>query len=149
MLMTLTLESRLRWFESVDRKHGTQWKALLAISTCSLVGILMYGSHVGGVNYAVECASIASIALIVVYLFVCFAELIASFSARSPLRIATSGLSIPLLIWPLFNSVYPIPKFPDNLWPYIVAVWILAGTVLGKRLQNSPEANDSNGMNGD
>jgi amino acid transporter len=147
MLMALSLDSRLKWFKSIDRKHGTPWKALLAISTCSLVGTLIYGSHVGGVTYAVECASIASMALIVVYLFVCFAELIASCSARSPLRIATSGLCIPLLIWPLFNSVYPIPKFPDSLWPYIVAAWILAGTVLArdyKTLQN-PTPRHSNG----
>jgi hypothetical protein len=32
-----------------------------------------------------------------------------------------AGLSAP--IWPLYNSVYPIPDFPRNLWADAVIVW--------------------------
>jgi amino acid transporter len=131
MLMALSLESKRGWFRSVNRKHGTPWKALLAISTCSLASTVIWGSHVGGVTYAAECASIGSLALIVVYLFVCFAELIASFGARSTFRIVVSALSISLLLWPLCNTVYPVPQFPDRLWPYIVGAWLVAGVGLG------------------
>jgi amino acid transporter len=135
MLMALSLQSKNGWFKSIDRKHGTPWKALLAISICSLSGTLIYGSHVGSSTYAAQCASIGSLALIAVYLSVCFAELVASLSTRSTFRIAVSALSIPLLLWPLFNSVYPVPRFPDNLWPYIVGVWILMGIGLGRTMQ--------------
>jgi len=34
------------------------------------------------------------------------------------------------LLWPLYNSVYPIPDFPRNLWPYVVITWIVAGVLL-------------------
>lgn len=131
MLAALSFESKRGWFETVDRKHGTPWKALLTISICSLVSTVFWGSRGGGVTYASECASIGGLALIVVYLSVCFAELVASFSARSILRGAVSALSILLLLWPLYNTVYPSPRFPDNLWPYVVGAWILVGIGLG------------------
>jgi hypothetical protein len=41
---------------------------------------------------------------------------------------ALSGLAGTLaLIWPLYNSVYPVPDFPRDLWPGVVIAWILAG----------------------
>jgi len=135
ILVALSQERRHGWFKSVDRKYGTPWRALLAISICSLMGILIYGSHVGGVTYAAECASVGSLALILVYLSISFTELVASSRARSTLRIAVSALSIPLLAWPLFSTVYPIPRFPDNLWPYVVGAWIVAGVVFGRNIQ--------------
>ena len=137
MLMALSLESKRGWFGSVDRKHGTPSKALLAISICSLAGTVIWGSQAGGITYASDCASIGGLALIVVYLFVCFAELIAAFSARSTLRIVVSALSIPLLVWPLSNTVYPVHPFPDNLWPYVVGAWIVTGLVLGRNIRTS------------
>jgi hypothetical protein len=35
-----------------------------------------------------------------------------------------------LLLWPLWNSVYPVQSWPSNLWPYFVVSWLVAGTVL-------------------
>jgi amino acid transporter len=135
MLMALSLDSKRRWFVSVDRKHGTPWKALLTVSIFSVVGTVTWGSRLGGVAYAGECALIGSIALIVVYLFVCFAELVASCSARSIFRVGVSALSIPLLVWPLYNTVYPVPQFPDNLWPYVVGTWVVAGFGLSRNIR--------------
>jgi amino acid transporter len=135
MLMALSLDSRHRWFVTVDRKHGTPWKALLTVSSFSIVGTVIWGSRSGGVSYAAECASIGGIALIIVYLFVCFAELVASYSARSVFRIGVSALSIPLLVWPLYNTVYPAPQFPDNLWPYVVGAWVVAGVILSRKVR--------------
>jgi hypothetical protein len=34
------------------------------------------------------------------------------------------------LLWSIYNSIYPTPAFPNNLWPYCVVVWILAGVAL-------------------
>jgi hypothetical protein len=35
-----------------------------------------------------------------------------------------------ILLWPLYNSIYPIRDFPRNLWPYVVIAWIFAGALL-------------------
>ena len=35
-----------------------------------------------------------------------------------------------LLIWPLYNSVYPVPAYPDNLWPLVLLGWLVCGGVL-------------------
>jgi len=80
MLMALSFDSKHRWFVSVDRKHGAPWKALLTVSSFSIVGTVIWGSRSGGVSYPAKCASIGGIALIVGYFFVCFAELATSFS---------------------------------------------------------------------
>jgi hypothetical protein len=41
-----------------------------------------------------------------------------------------SLLGTALLIWPLWNSVYPVPDWPGSLWPYLVAAWLIAGVLL-------------------
>jgi len=35
-----------------------------------------------------------------------------------------------VLLWPLYNSVYPVPAFPNNRWPYLVATWLVVGAFL-------------------
>jgi hypothetical protein len=35
-----------------------------------------------------------------------------------------------ILLWPLYNSLSPIPDFPHDLWPYVVIAWIFAGALL-------------------
>ena len=47
------------------------------------------------------------------------------------------------LLWPLYNSVYPIPDFPRNLWPYVVIGWIFAGAVLMRARTGLVLANDN------
>jgi hypothetical protein len=32
-----------------------------------------------------------------------------------------------ILLWPLYNSVYPTPAYPGNLWPYLVIVYLIVG----------------------
>jgi hypothetical protein len=28
------------------------------------------------------------------------------------------------------NTVYPVPKYPDSLWPYVVAAWVAAAVAI-------------------
>jgi hypothetical protein len=58
------------------------------------------------------------------------AELAESLGARR-LVWALFGLAgMLVLLWPLYNSVYPIPDFPRNLWPYVIIAWIFSGVLL-------------------
>ena len=36
-------------------------------------------------------------------------------------------LGMLFMLWPLYNSVYPVPAFPGNLWPYLVVIYLLLG----------------------
>ena len=35
-----------------------------------------------------------------------------------------------LLLWPLYNSVYPVPAYPGNLWPFLLLAWLVCGALL-------------------
>jgi hypothetical protein len=34
------------------------------------------------------------------------------------------------MLWPLYNSIYPVPAFPGNLWPYVVIIYLVIGAGL-------------------
>jgi amino acid transporter len=101
----------------------------LATALC-LVGILVWSPFVGAADYFADLAAIGSLALILVYVGVTTAELTQSLGSRRPVW-ALFGLAGTLaLLWPVCNSIYPIPDFPRNLWPYVVVVWVSVGLVL-------------------
>ena len=58
------------------------------------------------------------------------AELAESLGSRRLIWALFGLAGILALLWPLYNSVYPIPDFPRNLWPYVVITWIVAGVLL-------------------
>ncbi len=39
-----------------------------------------------------------------------------------------------LMLWVLYRNLYPVPDYPNNLWPYVSAAWIAAswGLTLAK-----------------
>ena len=37
-----------------------------------------------------------------------------------------------LLLWVLYRNVYPVPEFPNNLWPYVALAWVAASWALMK-----------------
>jgi hypothetical protein len=58
------------------------------------------------------------------------AELVQSLDSRRLIWALFGLAGMLVLLWPLYSSVYPIPEFPRNLWPYVVITWIFAGAVL-------------------
>jgi hypothetical protein len=30
-----------------------------------------------------------------------------------------------LLLWVLYRNIYPVPAYPNNLWPYFALAWML------------------------
>ena len=129
MLQALSMQNERGWFAKLDGKHSTPRKALVAISLCCLIAMLAWGPHAGVMPFAIAAATIGSLALILVYLCVCVAEMVESARSRRPLWLVLSVVGALLLLWPLWNNLYPVPNFPDRLWPYIVGAWVLAGAV--------------------
>jgi hypothetical protein len=56
----------------------------------------------------------------------------AAYAARRRDRVwaAFGILGTVFMLWPLYNSVYPVPAFPGNLWPYLVIIYLAIGAGL-------------------
>jgi amino acid transporter len=111
----------------VDASRGTPGLAVVLSGGLCLIGILVWAPFVSAADYYGNLATIGTQALILVYVGVTGAQLAESLNAGQ-ITWALSGLAGTLaLIWPLYNSVYPVPDFPRDLWPGVVIAWILAG----------------------
>jgi amino acid transporter len=117
---------------AVHRVHGTPAPALALSAILVAVPFLLWAPFVGAGNYYSYASTIGTLALIAVYLSVCAAETVEAWRER---RFAWSGISAlgpVLLLWVLYRNVYPVPEFPNNLWPYVALAWIAASWGLMK-----------------
>ena len=111
-------------------QHGTPGAAVLVIGAIMVLGELIWSPFIGAGNYYGDTATIGTLALILVYMGVTSAEAIDASRARKWIWSGLGLLGSLILIWPLWNSIYPIPAYPGNLWPYLVVMYLLAGGVL-------------------
>ncbi len=65
-----------------------------------------------------------------VYMCVTAAAAVYAVRMRQRVWAVFGGLGTVILLWPLFNSVYPVPAYPGNLWPYLVIAYLLIGVLL-------------------
>jgi hypothetical protein len=71
--------------------------------------------------------TIGVLALILVYVGVAASAGRYALQQKSPVWALFGVLGVIFMLWPLYNSVYPVPAFPGNLWPYVVAIYLLLG----------------------
>ena len=57
------------------------------------------------------------------------AEMVEAFRSNRSLWIVLGFTGTVLLLWPLWNSLYQLPGWPQKLWPYIVIIWLILGAV--------------------
>jgi amino acid transporter len=135
MLRALSLGNRWPRFAGLDPKHGTPRTALVVISALSAAGICIWGvvALADPLSYCLALITMATLAFILVYLGVTVAACVEAFRVRRVGSMALSGLGALLLLWPLWNNVYPVPAFPANLWPYAVAAWVVGGAIYAWR----------------
>ena len=90
----------------------------------------MWAPFVGPANYSGDLLTIGTLALVLVYMVVNAADLAESFKARR-LSWSIGGMAgFGVLLWSIYNSLYPTQPFPMNLWPYLVLMWVFAGIAL-------------------
>ncbi len=112
---------------TVHERHGTPSAAVLAIGALMLAGVLLWAPSVGPGDYYGGMGTIGTLALILVYLAVTGAAMVAALRVgRGVLALAGAGGTL-LLFWPLYNSLYPVPAYPADLWPYVVVIYLAAG----------------------
>ncbi len=117
-------------FGHVHERHGTPGFAVLVIGGISIAGVVLWAPLTGAAKYYDAVGTIGTLALILVYIGVTIAEAIDAVRERKKAWTALGLAGMLILLWPLYNSVYPAPAFPQNLWPYVVVAYLVAGFLL-------------------
>lgn len=117
----------------LDRKHNTPARAIFILTIAAVLSLLLLGARMGVNSYSGAGATIAVLALILVYIGVAVAEVVEAIRVRQFLWILLGSITASVLLWPLWNSLYPAPPWPGNLFPYVVLIWSLLGVLLCKR----------------
>jgi amino acid transporter len=113
----------------VNPRHGTPARSIVVMSAANLVCLLLWGAR-DAASYSGDMVTIGTLGLILVYISVTGAQAIGAFRSRRPVWWMIGSLGAVLLLWPLGNSLYPAPPWPGNVWPYIVAAWLVLGLAL-------------------
>jgi hypothetical protein len=95
-----------------------------------LTGVLTWAPVIGAANYFDDLGTMGTLALILIYMCVTTGAAFYAVRARQTVWAVFGGLGTVILLWPLFNSVYPVPAYPGNLWPYLVVAYVLIGVLL-------------------
>lgn len=130
MLYALGRSGLSRQAAKVHPVHGTPSVAVCIIGVLMLAGLLVWAPLVGPSTYFDDVGTIGVLALILAYLGVTAAAAYHGLRGAGWIWLVIGALGTLSMAWPLYNSVYPAPAFPDNLWPYVVVAWVAAGTGL-------------------
>jgi amino acid transporter len=114
-------------FGEVNARFGTPGAAVMACGGLMLVGVLTLAPVIGPSTYFDDLGTIGTLSLILVYMCVTVGAAAYAVRTRQPVWAVFGGLGTAILLWPLFNSVYPVPAYPGNLWPYVVIAYLLIG----------------------
>ena len=110
--------------------HRTPAVAVSITALLIFLPFLAWGPIVGGGNYYSYTSTIGVLALILIYIGVGAAETVEAWRERRPFWATVCTLGPILLLWVLYRNIYPVPEFPNNLWPYVAFVWVIASWAL-------------------
>lgn len=114
----------------VSPRFGSPTRAVLAVGLLMLVAMLILSPRLGPNEFYGDLGTIGVLALILVYLAVAAAATHYAWTQRSAIWAVFGLLGTLFMLWPLWNSLYPVPAFPGNLWPYLVLLYLVAGAVI-------------------
>jgi amino acid transporter len=112
--------------------HRTPSPAISVAAILVFVSFLAWGPFAGSGNYYSYTSTIGVLALILIYIGVGGAEMVEAWREGRVLWAAVCTLGPILLLWVLYRNIYPVPEFPNNLWPYVAVIWALASWALMK-----------------
>ena len=112
--------------------HGTPAPAVSMSALLVLLPFLVWGPFIGAGNYYSYTSTIGALALILVYISVGAAETVEAWRESRPVWSTVCVLGPALLLWVLYKNIYPVPDFPNNLWPYVALAWVAASWGLMK-----------------
>jgi amino acid transporter len=121
------LSSRLA---KVHPVHRTPSSAVSLTAVLIIVPFLVCAPLVGAGSYYSDASTIGVLALILIYVGVGVAETAEGWRDHRPLWSAACTLGPILLLWVLYRNIYPVPEYPNNLWPYAAFAWVIASVGL-------------------
>jgi amino acid transporter len=117
-------------FGVISRTHGVPSRAICGVGVLCVAGLLSGGLLAGPADYFGDAVTVGTLALILVYMSVTVAEMAIALRLNRYIYGAVGLAGLVLLLWPLGNSLYPIPDWPASLWPYVVVAWMAIGGVV-------------------
>lgn len=114
----------------VHPKHNTPYLALILTIVLSVI-IQASLFRVDGIEVFGYLATIGSLAILVSYIFTSIGAMVYFTKNKiwGKAHLIVPIVSILALLYVLCSNIYPIPEFPNNLFPYIVLGWIAMGIV--------------------
>ena len=116
-------------------RTGAPTAALLAVM--AVVAIEVFGLRLVATTSVIDIffwtATMGTLALLVCYVISTFGAMRYLFFGKVK-RVAQWEIVIPIaavlfLFYTLYHNVYPVPAWPYNLFPYIVAAWVLLAVI--------------------
>ncbi len=114
----------------VHPKLGTPANAVVITGIVFLLGLLGWALLTDPGFYYGATGTIGTLSIILVYMAVAWAQTKYAGKQWRGLGAAAGMLGVVLLLWPLYNSIYPIPAYPASLWPLVLLVWLAFGAFL-------------------
>lgn len=108
-----------------------------AISTILIY--LIFGLPYGYQILYTNASTLGTIGMLVTYIMICVGALV--FFKRYHHGSVFVHIIIPIigalmLIFPLISNIYPVPKYPANLFPYLMVIWVFMGLIIRKMVIN-------------
>jgi amino acid transporter len=110
--------------------HRTPSTALSLTAVLIIVPFIACAPLIGAGDYYSDASTIGVLALILIYIAVGAAETIEGWRDERLAWSAACTLGPILLLWVLYRNLYPVPEFPNNLWPYVAFAWVVASLAL-------------------
>lgn len=115
--------------------HKTPHVAVHAIGVAMVVLYLAWGISAGESNFYGYVGTIGTLTLLVAYLLINVSAIRYFRRDRARGYSALKHAVIPvvsfiILLWPIWNNIYPVPQYPFNLFPYIALAWLLIGWIM-------------------
>jgi amino acid transporter len=114
----------------VHPTRGTPANAILITGIVFLLGLFGWALPTDPGFYYGATGTIGTLSIILVYMAVAWAQTKYAGKQWRGLGAVAGMLGVVLLLWPLYNSIYPIPAYPASLWPVVLLVWLAFGACL-------------------
>jgi amino acid transporter len=115
---------------AVHPVHRTPSAAVSLTAILIILPFIVCAPFTGAGNYYSDSSTIGVLALILIYIGVGAAETVEGWRDRRLIWSAACTLGPLLLVWVLYRNIYPVPEFPNNLWPYAAFIWVIASLAL-------------------
>jgi Amino acid permease len=116
MLHALSRSRLAQSLAEVDDGHGTPARSIAMIGVVNLVCMMPWGAWFDdAMNYGGKIVTVGTLSLFLVYFSVTAPKAVDAVSGRRRGWCITCLLAAMLLLWPLWNSVYPANPWPGYL----------------------------------